>query len=288
MGKIINFCGIITCMSPLSHNSDMNLGVDTKFRRIKYYTEYGTEDLPVYSGNAFRGILRRIAARDFLEHLGIEKVSDKLYYCFFCGGALEKGSHQDKIAVGLKREMRENIPWLSLFGTAYSNQMLAGKLKVGQGIPLATETQGFTGIKIERSIWDLLCEVFYTRRDDLEDKGNPSEKEQMKYQIECLAPGAVLQHEFTLENPNEIEVSCFGAIIRKFLENPILGGKSGAGHGKVKLNYKPEWPEAGPYYDFLSQNKEKIVAYVKGMEKEKPGEKKKKGKNEEIEEDLPL
>lgn len=164
---IQRWSGVITVRSPLAHNSDENVGTDSKFRRIKIQTPEGEAMIPMYSGNAFRGRLRRLAASDFLERLGIggqneSRISDKLYYCMFSGGALQKGSTSNYIDVGAKRDLRANIPFLSLFGTAFHNQMLAGKLSVGMGIPVAKETAAMTGVPANVSVWDLVDEVFYT------------------------------------------------------------------------------------------------------------------------------
>lgn len=268
---IQRFNGAITVMTPLAHNSDESLGVDAKFRRLKVQTPEGEAMIPVYSGNAFRGRLRRLAAADFLEHLGIggangAKISDKLYYCMFSGGSLQKGSTSGYIDVGAKRDLRANIPFLSLFGTAFHNQMLAGKLSVGMGIPVARETAAITGISADASVWDLVDEVFYTRRDDLEDKQNRDEPQQMRYTVECLTPGAIMAHEFLLTHANEIETSCFGAIMRQFAEQPLLGGKGGIGHGRIKYQYDAEWPSELEYYEYLSKNMEAIYNYTRGLE----------------------
>lgn len=259
--------GTITVLSPLAHNSDESLGVDTKYRRIKYFVDGKGIAIPVYSGNAFRGILRRLLARDFLDRIGIEKVSDRLYYALFAGGSLEKGSSQEFIDVGFRRDLRRHIRFLSLLGTAFQNNILPGILDVGIGIPIAKETQAYTGIADERSVFEMLTEVFYTRRDDLEDRaGDKTEAQQMKYTIECLVPGTQLHHTFTLTQANGLEQSCFGAAIALFLKDSVLGGKSGTGHGRVSLAYAPEFPSPDAYWADVEEKKEEIAGYVKGLD----------------------
>jgi hypothetical protein len=263
-----NWRGTITLLSPLSHNDDVTLGTDAKFRRLTMLVDGRPEKVPVYSGNACRGILRRLAARDYLDRLGIEKVPDALYYCLFCGGALQKGSTQDKLDIGGKRKLREMVPFLSLFGTAYANQIMPGKLNVGMAVPVARETAAFTGRECALSVWDMLTEVFYTRRDDLEDKaerGDDDQATQMKYSVECLTPGTVLVHEFVVEDGSEIELSCFGHLMRLFEANPILGGRSAIGHGKVQLAYEPAWPDPAPYLAAIEERREEMKQFVEGM-----------------------
>ncbi len=266
------YSGKLTTLSPIAHNSDESLGTDTKFRRMQIVHNGKTIRIPVYSGNAFRGILRRIAAKQYCDLLGMgkESISDSLYYTFFTGGALKKGSSQNFIEVGQKREMREMIPFLSLFGTALQNQIIAGKMEIGIGIPIAKETVDMTGIESDLTIWELLDEVFYTRRDDLEDPKEEKKKDdsahQMKYNIEVLIPGVVLSHSITTNYCNEIEHSCLGHAMSAMQKQGILGGKSGTGHGKVNFDYSPKFASPKKYLDYMAKNKAKITEYVKKME----------------------
>lgn len=120
-----------------------------------------------------------------------------------------------------------------------------------------------------KSCWDLVEEIFYTRRDDLEDRerSEKDQAQQMKYTVECLSAGSVLKHEFLLRHPTEIESACFGAVMLRFLEDGSLGGKSGIGHGKVALDYAPEWPVPTAYYEYLRGNRDEIRDYVRKVEK---------------------
>ena len=68
-----------------------------------------------------------------------------------------------------------------------------------------------------------------------------------------------------MRHASDIELSCFGSILRAFEADPVLGGKSGTGHGKVQLQYEPGWPDAGPYYEFLETNREEIRNYVRNI-----------------------
>lgn len=289
MPNSIKFTGKIKLLSPMAHNSDENVGTDTKFRRIGIVFENKVIRIPDYSGNAFRGILRRIAAKQFCDLLGIKKeeISLAMYYTFFVGGSLKKGSAQNFIEVGQKREMRKMVPFLSLWGTALQNQIIAGKMDIGIAWPICRETAHLTGIESAMTIWEITDEIFYTRRDDLEDakfvgaekkeeksadlfeeepdkKKKPEKKEaqQMKYTIECLVPGVELYHTICLNMVDEIEESCFGYAIREFTKDGKLGGKSGTGHGQCAYDYSPAWPEPTAYIDYVRQNKDEIIKYV--------------------------
>lgn len=268
----MKYDGTITLLSALSHNSDESLGTDTKFRRIGIIHNNKTLRIPIYSGNAYRGIMRRVAAKQFCDLLDLpkESMSDALYYTWFTGGSLKKNSSQNYIEIGKKRELRENIPFLSLFGTAVQNQIIEGKLRVGMGIPIAKETKQMTEIESPLSIWEITDEVFYTRKDDLEDPKEQRKKDdqaqQMKYSVEILKSGVVLKHSISLENCNDIELSCFGHLMKEFTENGIIGGNSKKGHGEVKFDYSPGWPDGNRYVDYVGKNKNDIMSYIKKME----------------------
>lgn len=266
IGDIRRWSGTLTLLAPLSHNDEITLSTETKFRRMAYAIGGRKTDVPVYSGNAFRGRLRRIAARQYLDAIGLTEVSPKVHYLFHAGGALEKGSKQDADPVGARRDLRRLIPPLSLFGTAVGNYLVSGKLSVGIALPICRELAPYTGVEAERSLWDCLSEIFYTRRDDLEDKPGDAPTQQMKYQIEVLTPGTILQHTFALKDATAIDASCFGAIMAAFQEEHQLGGMAAKGHGRVAPAYAPAWPDPAPYRDWLAANREACAEYVRRIE----------------------
>ncbi|MFW9872534.1 MAG: hypothetical protein ACFFG0_05475 [Candidatus Thorarchaeota archaeon] len=262
---MVKYQGILTALGPIAHGADEKLGTDTKLRRIKMMHNNEPIDVPIISGNAYRGVLRRIAANDFLQHIGYKEnmLSDKLYYMMFTGGALKKGSAADHIMVGEKRELRAMIPFLSVFGTACDNQIMEGKLKCMICLPVCSETQQYTDIESNLSMWDIVDEIYYTRRDDREDRaGDKAGAQQMKYNIEIFATGTKFYHEFVLDSENIIERSCFGALMAEFQKVPVLGGNGAIGHGKIKLEYSPEFEDGEIYYNYLEENKEKINTYI--------------------------
>jgi hypothetical protein len=264
-------------LSPLMHYGDERMGTMQIARCMKF--EYDGEfiDIPVYSGNAFRGIMRRIAMRDFLEKIGIaeEGISPKLYYLLFTGGTLTGGGRFCEI--GEKREMRRLCPPLSLFGSAIGDQIPEGKMKVGIFKPICKETEDYTGKHSDISFYDMLEEIFYTRRDDLkstncdliqdsEDKKDKKENPvQMKYDMQALSAGAKLISSIVIENSNDIEESCLESIIDKFKEMPYIGGKSATGHGEVEITYENS-KGSSLYYDYLEQNKDEIRDWLRNLE----------------------
>lgn len=251
-----------TALGPISHNDEASLSTTTPFRRIKVDVNGSIEHIPVYTGNAWRGILRRNAAMDFVQVLGLEKLTQRQYHILFTGGMLDQGSSGD-IDLEFKRKLREMIPFMSVFGGATGNTVIQGKLIVGMLFPVAKETAQFTGIDSDRSIFEFLDTIFYTHRDDREIEAEVNETVQMKYEIEVLVPGTVLVSEIILQTEHEIEVSAFGAALKRWLKDPYLGGRSAIGHGKVKVKFDPpDIPDAEPYHEYLKSRKKEILQFL--------------------------
>jgi len=262
-----NLEGIITLQSPLTHGSDEVVGTDTKFRRMKFVVNGDIEEIPILSGNSIRGVMRRLGADDLLKRVEIDKVSDMMYYTLFSGGALKEGASARKIDIDIKRNIRKKIPFISIFGTALLQQMLPSKLEVGMAVPICLETREYTNINSDFSIWDLCDDIFYTRKDDLQEtKDVETETHQMKYTVEALASGTQLKHSFVLKGMNSIERACFYSILDKFGKEGSLGGSSRIGHGKFTWDYVIE--NYALYYEFLEDNKEEIKGFIRELEGE--------------------
>jgi len=255
----------ITALAPISHNDEMSLSTTTPFRRIKVDVNGKIEHIPVYTGNAWRGILRRHAAADFVETLEIEKLTQRQYHILFTGGMLDQGAAGD-IDLEFKRRLRAMIPFMSVFGGATGNTVIQGKLIIGMLFPIAKETTQFTGIASERSVFEFMDTIFYTHRDDREIEAEINETVQMKYEIEVLVPGTVLVGEIVLQTDDEIEISAFSAALRKWLKDPYLGGRSAIGHGRVKVDLEPrDIPSSKPYHDYLQKHKTEILQFLEDL-----------------------
>jgi len=263
---------IIKLLSPFSHFGDENMGTMQILRTMKFYVNDSFLDIPVFSGNALRGILRRHIMKDFILSLDLndEGISSKLYYLLFCGGSLEQGGRFSDI--GKKREFRKLCPPISLFGTACYTDMLEGKIKVGISLPICKELVSYTKLESQISIYDMLQEVFYTRLDDLKSKIGRDEIEknenptQMKYEMQCLSAGTELQTKIQCVMLNEIEISCLSRTIKLLKENPFIGGKSGSGHGHAYINdnFCKENTD-NLYMKFLKENKKEILKFIKNL-----------------------
>ncbi len=284
------FEGIMTALTSISHIGE-TMGVNAKLRREKIVQPDGSvEEVPVISGNAIRGILRDRGMLHMLRHLGygvdeqsgeVKGLSLAAFYFLFSGGALTKAGGAAGLDVDEARKWRELIPLVAIFGGAMGNQIMPGKLKVGKAIPICAETrhilpERFVGAE-PQSVWDVLQEEAYTRRDDEKNEnlrpliapevrglleasaadkrkkasagddvaGETGQKQQMRYYVETLAAGTRLFWDLTLDDVTPLEFDAICITLSEFAKYPHLGGKSNVGHGKVSIQFD-EWLEINP------------------------------------------
>lgn len=287
--KTLIFEGVMTLLTSCSHIGE-SYGINSKLRREKIIQPDGSvEQVPIISGNSIRGILRDRGMLHMLNILGygneetgeVRGLSLAAFYFLFSGGILTKTGSRG-LDVDEARQWRDMIPLVSIFGGAMGNQVMNGKIKIGKGIPICSETahlipDRFVQENELKSIWDLCQEEAYTRRDDekneklrqliapqvralLEDKARTErakagtkedmaketgQKQQMRYHVETLAAGTKLFWEVTLDDVTDLEFEAFAVCLAEFARFPYIGGKSGVGHGKVSIKFD-QWIEINP------------------------------------------
>jgi CRISPR type IV-associated protein Csf2 len=284
------FEGTMTALTSISHIGETH-GINAKLRREKIIQQDGSvEQIPIISGNSLRGVLRDRGMLHMLRALGygINEETDEVlglslpaFYFLFSGGALTKVSGRG-IDIDEARRWREIIPLVALFGGAMGNQIMPGKLKIGKAIPICQETahllpERFVGDDSLESVWEMIQEEAYTRRDDEknenlrqliapetrklleasarkkrakagteEDVAGPTgQKQQMRYFVETLAAGTRFFWDITLDDVIDLEFEAFAVTLAEFGRFPYIGGKSGVGHGKVAIHFD-KWIEIEP------------------------------------------
>ena len=256
--------GRIKLLSPLSHNERTD-GNYTSFRRLSIFLGGEEIRVPVLSGNAIRGILRRVLMGDMLRSIGVDvkDISDNAYWILFCGGRLKKGEQRGKPVI-TPSDLREAIPPLSLLGGAVLQRIMPGKLISRMGIPITKETTELTGIESDVSVYSLMEEIPYSRKDDLEEQSEETtDKAQMQYHVECMRPGVELHHGFSTKGATDLEVACFWRGLRLLGESGYLGGLSAKGHGRFSWTY--EYGDEGLYAAFLEDRKKDVVEMVDAL-----------------------
>ena len=265
--------GYIIAQSPLHSGGDEKTGSESLLRRLSYIIDGKRVEIPVLSGNAIRGILRRELMADMLTRLDYKLESAKIYHMLFSGGMLETVNEKSSgvIDIGLKRKIRKSIPPIAVLGSSLGNQIFEGKLKIDMALPICKELTDFLPddlvIKSETSVHEFLDWTFTTRRDDLrEERKEDEQATQMLVNFEVFAPGTPFYHEFILNDANEVEEGVLVRMLNLWKQKPYIGGKSAIGLGKLKLNYDYDELSEKAYLDFLEQKKEEGTAKLKELE----------------------
>ena len=263
----------IRLLSPLMHYGDEMSGTMQTARKMPFEVNGEYIDIPVFSGNALRGIIRRLLMQDMLERIGygISSISQNVYYTLFSGGALKSGGGID---IEFKQKLKENCPALVLLGSAFGNQMTEGKMKVDISKPVCSEMNDYNVNKSDISIFDgMLSDVFHTRLDtlksNLETTNDDCEEKQvvqMKYEAETLSAGTVLETGIYLECASELEVSCAEYALNLLKNFGYIGGKSASGYGKIALEYNNSDDNGELYKNFVDEHKEEIRKFIEYLE----------------------
>lgn len=250
--------GIVTALSSITHNGGEKNGTVTQLRREKFIQPNGKSiEIPVISGNSIRGKIRDIAAIEILtKNDGMKiKVDADSFNLLFTGGSLESGG-TNGIDIEKVRQMRQDMPMLSVLGGSVGNVILPGKVEIGKLIPIAKETlhlipEQYHNAYTEepKSIWEYCQLEMYTRKDDAkdevkkeflqEDAKKKDRPVQMMYETETLAAGTKFYWRIVLKDTTDEETGAFLQTLNTWAEqNSQVGGNGRVGHGALKLEIK--------------------------------------------------
>lgn len=289
--------GVCTAISSISHNGGERNGTIVQLRREKFVQPKGNVvEIPVISGNSIRGKLRDLAAIDILTKTdGIKvKVDADNFNLLFSGGSLESTGGKN-LDIEKVRQMRKDIPMLSVLGCSIGNVILPGKVDIGKMIPICKETlhlipDKFHGSEEIKTIWEYCQVEMNTRKDDTKDE-NKREfiKEesltddlrggQMMYHTETLVSGTRFYWKICLRDTNDIETGAFLQTLQKWSEQASqVGGNGRVGHGALKVelmetkaidsNVKFDNDEFVSFVDKYNEAKKDVSAYFeKGISK---------------------
>jgi hypothetical protein len=132
--------GTATALSSVVHGEEV-LGTMTTFRRERMVCGDRITEIPVVSGNALRGRLRRIGASMLWEALGCPPLPLPVAAALWSGGALGKRRPAGQPALLSGAELarvRALVPHLAVFGGAGGGRILKGTLAVGKLVPRPT------------------------------------------------------------------------------------------------------------------------------------------------------
>lgn len=264
MARALRLRGTLTALSEIHHGGDEQTGNVRLLRTVKVYDpEVGKPvRVPVISGNAIRGVLRRKIMFDLLERIDYGAVSTKLHHALMAGGTLEAtGDTGVGLDLTRRRELTQAVPPIALLGTAILNDMIPGQMVVNFARPLCREmawcltAQGYDDPRVTLGARSYRDFTFTTRRDDLRDEAEVSH--QMIATFEYFAAGTQFAHEFVLRHPTPVLAGCLSTMIQLWQDDPVIGGKGGTGFGQLALDYG-DLPDTTPYDDFIDGHAEGI------------------------------
>lgn len=245
----------LIALAPIHHGAfGPGAGNASLLRRHTLVCADGMPEIPCLSGNALRGICRRIVFRDLFERCKLDRTQvkpgkwDKLYAALANGGTLS-GSEK-RVDPEAQRALREALPPLSAFGGALYSYMLTGHLQsMGICWPVCSETQaaGLHDGEGAPPAEDLVEEVSLVRHVDREQQDpEVSGVTPMPTTFEALKTGARLVSELIfVPHATEIEVAVIGHALDALT---AVGGKQGSGHGRVRVTHDLD---PGPYRAWL-------------------------------------
>lgn len=264
--KTYRLDGEIRMLAPLSHIGESH-GTDSYLaEQVVIGPDGQPQEVFVYSGNAFRGMMRDCGVRYLLDRLGGLQVPVEIFHLLFSGGSLGSRTFVD---IEQARMYRRLLPLFSILGGGTGNQIISGKLRVGQLYPVTEECRRILPEKYRKKTelpswrqWTI--DVSLIRKDDSKDErlrkyllgagqeqkpmlettsDKPASKEkepaqQMRYTVECLAPGAVLYQRIELVDVTELELGAWVSCLAKWSQSPYLGGKSNIGFGLCEASWQ--------------------------------------------------
>lgn len=281
--------GTFVTKSPLSHIGE-SISVNSYLVQEPVLQPDGSvEELFCYSGNAWRGQLRDMAAAYLLDGVGAPRIGNDTFHLLFGGGKI--GGEQ-VVNLEAARAFRRALPMVALWGGGVGNQIMPGKMRVGNSYPLCREAlpvlrSRYEGIEAI-SYRSLTMEKSFTRTDDAKnpklaeaylalpdpeqgalalDGDEPKRKakrdgdvsDQMRMTSELLIAGVRLETWVEIQDISEIELGCFVSAVHRWSRSPHIGGQANKGHGLVDLAYDLIDLDTGERQPFLAVGRETIA-----------------------------
>jgi RAMP superfamily len=263
--------GTATALSSLVHG-DETLGTTTTFRRERIVQPDGRiEEVPVVSGNALRGLLRRRAADLLWEALGHPPLPLAVQALLWSGGALAKrrstaGGPAAVLSGAQLASVRALIPHLAVFGGAGGGRLLRGALAVGKLLPICAETAHLLPADQRAggpvpAIDELLQVEEYARVDDGVDGGlqppgdDPATAAagegglQLRYAVETLAAGTQFSVWLALTGVTAAQHAFFCEALQRWQADAHVGGRTRIGHGRLAVHLTSQVVDVQPGSD---------------------------------------
>lgn len=258
MTTTTTWTGTLTATSSIAHGGQSR-GTITLLRRERLLIGGEVLHVPVVSGNALRGRLRRIGEellRDALAYEG--ELPLAAAHALRGGGSLAKVSGEPLSGQRLL-SVRTLVPLIAAFGAAAGGRIIDGALQVGRLLPHYAETAHLTGHDGPPMFTATQLEC-YTRVDEastgafqcmttpLSVDGTPDletiaarpdlDTGPMLYRLETFPAGTTFTSWIRLERTTALVTSFVTDILTEFTTRGSVGGRTGTGHGLVHTDWK--------------------------------------------------
>lgn len=267
----------VTALSSIAHGGEA-LGAVTYLRRERFLSEEGIIDIPIISGNAWRGLLRRTAADLWWEAVGRPKLTTAVMHAIWSGGALAKASGSP-ITGGRVQEVRHVCPVIALFGASGGGRILDGALQVGKMVPVCDATisiipQGFTEGRNVPSLWDITQIEYFSKipsvlehRDNVIDNLPEEPLPPARFGVETFIAGAHFSTWISGDWLTESEMSLLVEVLQRYGQDARVGGYQRMGMGKIRLEWEttplpdslPDWRASLPT---LGEHERGVLAWL--------------------------
>ena len=305
MTATLLWAGTVTAASSISHGGETRGTISLLRRELIAQPGGDPAHVPVISGNAARGILRRLSEELMRDAVGYEhQLPLAAAHVLRGGGELVK-TGAEPLSGRRLAELRALLPHLALFGAATGGRIIDGCLQVGKVVPVVTETTHITGqvttleafdaTQIETYIRhdDGLHHTTETLRDDLPaapDRGldptvdpapdpaaeaaaEPAATEtsrHLMFRVETFPAGTRLAWWLRLDRASDLQVAYFTDVLDAFATRGHLGGRSAIGHGQVTLQLDRQLlagtePHPMSWRDHLADHRDQVLAALAGL-----------------------
>lgn len=288
---------------PFAHGADERNGNVVAIRRMPVTDGVTGEqcEVPFLSGNAARGVGRRILAGDMLDTIGltVPQMSIGRAHTILDGGTLEGGS--PKIDAQLRRDLRALMPFLDLYGGNWDRtQTMGGWLLMEPAILVCRETaglfaralapKGVSAAQWRESLMPAAALVsqqqLTSRPSELDDPESP-----VLARVEVVTTGSLFVHRIAThgragygETP-ALVLSALARLVELLRERGAAGAANARGMGRLLMGeYMAEggagkFPTSDLYREHLRKNADAIrTMLTSGPVRDAPAEKEKPAK----------
>jgi CRISPR type IV-associated protein Csf2 len=265
---------LLEAESPISHAQE-TIGNESIVMRRKVRQKDGSfERVPIISSNTMRHGLREAAAYAFIDAAGLsEQLTRPAVRLLFNGGTLTGRGDAGAVSLDRYRQMVELCPPLALLGGCSDNRINSSQLDASDALLVCAESQAFVPTwaqelagqletsrahveSVQRVRMDALLD--HTKRklltsdeqveitkqltageqahvkDDAIERSD-SKSNMLPYTFETVVQGSLFFWSVTCRCTSDLDVDTLNTILATFLYNPVVGGKKGTGHGRLRV-----------------------------------------------------